>query len=70
MSTPHPVIGVLRASVLLGLGWVAAAGIALSAFGMGWGLLLLAIWLLALRHFQRAIEALGRSLAREASPPG
>ncbi len=67
-GAPHPVIGVLRAGVLFGLGWVAAAGLAWAAFGIGWAALLLMAWGLLLRHFHRAVERLGRSLA-QASPP-
>ncbi|MBR0684138.1 hypothetical protein GXW74_26980 [Roseomonas eburnea] len=66
----HPVLGVLRAGVLLGLGWVAAAGLAWAAFGVPWAALLLVIWVLLLRRFHGAVETLGRSLARDAPPGG
>lgn len=68
MSTPHPVIGVLRAGVLLGLGWVAAAALAWSSFGIAWAVLVLVVWLLLLRHLHRAVEALGRSLTQGTAP--
>lgn len=70
MTTPHPVIGVLRAGVLLGLGWVVAAALAWQALGLPWAVLVLVIWLLLLRHLHRAVEALGRSLARDQAPRG
>jgi len=47
----HPALGVLRAGVLLGLGWVAAAALAWELFGVLWAVLLLVIWLLLLRRF-------------------
>ena len=64
----HPVIGVLRAGVLLGLGWVAAAALAWERFGVVWAALVLVIWVLLLRHLHGAVEALARSLARAAAP--
>jgi len=66
----HPVLGVLRAGVLLGLGWVAAAGLAWAAFGVLWAAPVLVLWLLLLRRFHGAMEALGRSIARDAAPRG
>ena len=60
----HPVLGVLRAGVLLGLGWVAAAALAWQAFGVGWAMLVLVVWVLLLRRFHGALEALARSLTR------
>lgn len=68
--TAHPVIGVLRAGVLLGLGWVACAALAWEAFGVVWAALVLVVWVLLLRRFHGALEALGRALARDAPPAG
>lgn len=65
----HPVLGVLRAGVLLGLGWVACAALAWQAFGVLWAALILVVWVLLLRRFQGALEALGRSLVRSPPPP-
>jgi len=65
----HPVLGVLRAGVLLGLGWVACAALAWQAFGVLWAALLLVVWVLLLRRFHGAVEALGRSLVRNPPPP-
>ncbi|MBR0650348.1 hypothetical protein GXW78_11795 [Roseomonas terrae] len=66
MSTPHPVIGVLRAGMLLGLGWVVAAVVAWQAFGMLWALLLLFVWLILQRFFHRAVQHLGTAVAASA----
>jgi hypothetical protein len=59
----HPVLGVLRAGVLLGLGWVAAAALAWALFGVLWAVFVLVLWVLLLRRFHAAVEALARSLA-------
>jgi hypothetical protein len=66
VSTPHPVIGVLRAGMLLGLGWVAAAGLAWQAFGVLWGALLLVVWVALMRHYHGALQMLA---ARKADYP-
>ncbi len=63
----HPVIGVLRAGVLLGLGWVAAAVLAWAAFGVGWGVLLLVVWVLMLRRFHGALQILAEAIRKDAA---
>jgi hypothetical protein len=63
----HPVLGVLRAGVLLGLGWVAAAGLAWEAFGVLWAALVLVVWLLLLRRFHGAVQALAVAIRNEAA---
>ncbi len=67
-STAHPVIGVLRSGMLMGLGWVACAALAGGAFGVLWAVPLLVIWLLLLRRFHGAVEALARGVARDQVP--
>lgn len=61
----HPVFGVLRAGMLLGLGWVAAAALAWELFGVLWAVFVLVLWVLLLRRFHGAVEALARSLTRD-----
>lgn len=70
MTTPHPVIGVLRAGMLLGLGWVVAAALAWQALGLPWAVLVLVIWLLLQRFFHGAVQRLGEALARTARRNG
>lgn len=65
MSAPHPVIGVLRAGALLGLGWVAAAGITWAAFGILWAVLILLVWLALQRLFNGAVQRLGEAIRAE-----
>ncbi len=59
---PHPVIGVLRAGVLLGLGWVVAAALAWESLGLPWAVLLLFAWLLLQRFFHGAVQRLGEAI--------
>ena len=61
----HPVLGVLRAGVLLGLGWVAAAALAWELFGVLWAALVLVIWVLLLRRFHGAVQALAVAVREE-----
>jgi hypothetical protein len=67
---PHPVLGVLRAGVLLGLGWVACAALAWERFGVLWAALLLVVWVLLLRRFHGAVQALADAIRRETAPRG
>ena len=67
---PHPVLGVLRAGVLLGLGWVACAALAWDRFGVLWAALLLVVWVLLLRRFHGAVQALAEAIRRETVPRG
>jgi hypothetical protein len=63
--TAHPVLGVLRAGVLLGLGWVAAAALAWELFGVLWAALVLVLWVLLLRRFHAAVQALAVAVREE-----
>lgn len=65
MSAPHPVIGVLRAGALLGLGWVVAAALAWAAFGLPWAVLILLVWLLLQRLLHGAVQRLGEAIRAE-----
>ena len=51
--------------MLLGLGWVAAAALAWELFGVLWAVFVLVLWVLLLRRFHGAVEALARSLTRD-----
>lgn len=66
----HPVLGVLRAGVLLGLGWVAAAALAWELFGVLWAAFVLVIWVLLLRRFHGAVQALAEAIRKETAPRG
>lgn len=66
----HPVLGVLRAGVLLGLGWVAAAALAWELFGMLWAVFVLVLWVLLLRRFHGAVQALAEAIRKETAPRG
>jgi len=66
----HPVLGVLRAGVLLGLGWVAAAALAWELFGVLWAVLLLVIWVLLLRGFHGAVQRLAEAIREETARRG
>jgi hypothetical protein len=61
----HPVLSVLRAGVLLGLGWVAAAALAWELFGVLWAALVLVLWVLLLRRFHGAVQALAVAVREE-----
>ncbi len=70
MNAPHPVIGVLRAGMLLGFGWVVAAGLAWAAFGLLWALLVLFGWLVLQRFFHGAVQRLGEAITTQSARPG
>jgi hypothetical protein len=61
----HPVLGVLRAGVLLGLGWVAAAALAWELFGVLWAAFVLVVWVLLLRRFHGAVQVLAVAVREE-----
>jgi len=68
VSEPHPVIGVLRAGALLGMGWVVAAGLAWELFGLPWAVLILFVWLLLQRLLHGAVQRLGQAIRAETAP--
>ena len=58
-----PLLALLRQGMVLSLGWVVAAALALRHHGFPWTLLLLVIWAALLVRFQRATVAHARSIA-------
>lgn len=58
-----PLLGLLRQGLLLSLGWVVCAALALRHHGFGWALLLLVTWAALVFAFQRAVVEHARSLA-------
>ena len=68
LSPPPPLIGLLRHGLLLSLGWVVCAALALRHHGFGWSLLLLVIWAALVFRFQRAVVEHARSLASRKEP--
>lgn len=58
-----PLLALMRQGVLLSLGWVVCAALALRHHGFGWGLLLLVIWALLLMRFHRSAVAHARAVA-------
>ena len=49
MTAPMPLVGILRHGLLLSLGWVVCAALALRHHGFGWTLLLLVVWAWGMR---------------------
>ena len=58
-----PLLSLLRQGMILSLGWVVCAALALRHHGFFWALLLLVIWVALLVRFQRATVAHAQSLA-------
>lgn len=58
-----PLLALMRQGVLLSLGWVVCAALALRHHGFGWALLLLVIWALLLVRFQGSAVAHARAVA-------
>lgn len=53
----------LRMGALLSLGWIVAAVFAWELFGIVWAALVLVIWVVLLKRFHDAVEALARTIA-------
>lgn len=64
-----PLITLLRQGMLLSLGWIVAATLALRHHGFLWALLLLIVWALLVVRFQRATVAHAQALARKENGP-
>ena len=58
-----PLISLLRQGMVLSLGWVVCAALALRHYGFFWALLLLVIWAFLLVRFQRATVEHAKSIA-------
>jgi hypothetical protein len=56
-------LALLRHALILSLGWVVAAALALRHHGFAWALLLMVIWALLIVAFQRATVAHARAIA-------
>lgn len=63
-----PLLSVLRQGMVLSLGWVVCAALALQHHGFFWALLLLVIWVALLVRFQRATVAHAQSIAASKGP--
>jgi len=70
VNPTHPVIAVLRAGALFGLGWVIAAALAWAAYGWLWALLLLLLWLAVQRVFNHTVQRLGEAIRAERDQRG
>lgn len=68
MTPPVPLVGILRHGLLLSLGWVVCAALALRHHGFGWALLLLVLWAALVFRFQRAVVEHARSLGAGKEP--
>ncbi|MFL1461934.1 hypothetical protein ACI6QG_07010 [Roseococcus sp. DSY-14] len=58
-----PLLALMRQGVVLSLGWVVCAALALRHHGFGWALLLLVAWALLLMRFHRSAIAHARAVA-------
>lgn len=58
-----PLIALLRQGMLLSLGWIVAAALALRHHGFLWALLLVVIWAALAVRFQRSTVAHARAIA-------
>ena len=59
-----PLISLLRQGMVLSLGWVVCAAMALMHYGFFWALLLLIIWAAVLVRFQRSTVEHAKSVAK------
>ncbi|MEI6158894.1 MAG: hypothetical protein WCP77_03580 [Roseococcus sp.] len=59
-----PLITLLRQGMVLSLGWVVCAAMALTHYGFFWALLLLIIWAALLVRFQRSTVEHAKSIAK------
>ncbi|UPY39079.1 hypothetical protein [Sediminicoccus sp. KRV36] len=59
-----PLIALLRQGMVLSLGWVVCAAMALTYVGFFWALLLLIIWAALLVRFQRSTVEHAKSIAK------
>ena len=63
-----PLVSILRHGLLLSLGWVVCAALALRHHGFGWALLLLVIWAALVFRFQRGVVEHAHSIASRKDP--
>ncbi|MBY0335231.1 MAG: hypothetical protein K2X11_01370 [Acetobacteraceae bacterium] len=63
-------VALLRHGLLLSLGWLVAAALALGHYGFLWGLFLIVVWAVLIVRFQRATVAHAQAVAERLNGQG